>query len=108
MSSTTRAHKEVEGTEDAKRHREFMVALLADLRALERMLAEGRFETGVRRIGAEQEMFLIDAETWAPAKGALKMLESLQDPHFTTELGLFQLEANCAPQLFSGDGLSLM
>ncbi len=106
--TSTRAHKEVEGDQDAKTHREFMVALLNDLRALERMLAEGLFETGVRRIGAEQEMFLIDQQTWAPAKGALKMLEQLQDPHFTTELGMFQLEANCAPQLFSGDGLSLM
>ena len=37
-----------------------MRAILADLRALERMLDEGMFETGVRRIGAEQEMFLID------------------------------------------------
>lgn len=108
MSQTTREHKEVESQDDAKKHREFMVALLNDLRALERMLAEGCFETGVRRIGAEQEMFIIDAKTWAPAKGALKMLEALQDPHFTTELGLFQLEANCAPQLFTGDGLSAM
>jgi len=106
--TSTRAHKEAEGDQDAKKHREFMVALLNDLRALERMLADGLFETGVRRIGAEQEMFLIDQRTWAPAKGALKMLEQLQDPQFTTELGLFQLEANCAPQLFSGDGLSLM
>ena len=108
MSTTTREHKEVEAADDARTHREFMVALLNDLRALERMLAEGLFETGVRRIGAEQEMFLIDAQTWAPAKGALKMLEVLQDPHFTTELGLFQLEANCSPQLFGGDGLSAM
>ncbi|MBL8786235.1 MAG: hypothetical protein JNJ59_15150, partial [Deltaproteobacteria bacterium] len=108
MSQTTREHKEVEGDQDAKKHREFMVALLNDLRALERMLAEGLFETGIRRIGAEQEMFLIDANTWAPAKGALKMMEALKDPHFTTELGLFQLEANCAPQVFAGDGLSAM
>lgn len=106
--TTTRSHKEVEGDQDAKKHREFMVALLNDLRAIERMLAEGRFETGMRRIGAEQEMFLIDQHTWAPAKGALKMLEALQDPHFTTELGMFQLEANCAPQLFTGQGISTM
>ncbi|MCC6621312.1 MAG: CBS domain-containing protein [Deltaproteobacteria bacterium] len=106
-TETTRAHKEVERVEDAMRHREFMVALLNDLRALERMLAEGLFETGVRRIGSEQEMFLID-EAWAPANGALQILEKLQDPHFTTELGAFQLEANCDPQLLAGDGLSLM
>ncbi len=106
--TSTRAHKEVEGGQDAEKHREFMVALLGDLKALERMLAEGLFETGTRRIGAEQEMFLIDQQTWAPAKGALKMLEQLQDPHFTTELGIFQLEANCSPQLLTGDGLSAM
>ncbi|MHC5019157.1 MAG: hypothetical protein ACYTGX_03385 [Planctomycetota bacterium] len=40
--------------------RAFMDAVLTDLRALERMLDEDRFETGVRRIGAEQEMFLVD------------------------------------------------
>ena len=36
------------------------------------------------------------------------MLEQLDDPHFTTELGLFNLEANCDPQPFGGDGLSQM
>jgi hypothetical protein len=34
--------------------RAFTKALLRDLKALRRMLGEGRFETGVRRIGAEQ------------------------------------------------------
>lgn len=92
---------------DARKHREFMSAILADLRALERMLREGRFETGVRRIGAEQEMFLID-HTWTAAKGVLPMLDKLKDAHFTTELGQFQLEANADPQPFSGDGLSRM
>src|SRR5262249_30323800 len=74
-------------------------------RAVERMLAEGRFETGVRRIGAEQEMFIIDP-TWAPARGALKLIERLRDDHYTTQLGQFQLEAHCDPQLLAGDGLS--
>jgi len=92
---------------DAKKRREFMSAILADLRALERMLREGRFETGVRRIGAEQELFLID-RSWTPARGVLPMLEKLKDPHYTTELGQFQLEANCDPQPFGGDGLSRM
>ena len=83
--STTRSHKEIDGEHTAARHREFMHAILADLSALERMLAEGMFETGVRRIGAEQEMFLID-KTWAPADGVLPMLEKLADEHYTTEL----------------------
>src|SRR5258708_39243485 len=95
--TATRVHKEVETMQTAERHREFMHAILKDLRALERMLADGLFESGVRRIGAEQEMFLID-KTWAPARGALKLIERLKDPHYTTELGQFQLEANCDPQ----------
>jgi CBS domain-containing protein/gamma-glutamylcysteine synthetase len=107
MSTTTRSHKEIEGDQDAKRRREFMHAMLADLRALERMLRDGRFETGIRRIGAEQEMFLID-KTFTPAKGSLEMISRLNDGHFTTELGLFQLEANCDPQVFTADGISRM
>ncbi len=105
--TTTRPHKGVEAEPDARRRREFMRAILADLRALDRMLAEGLFETGVRRIGAEQEMFLID-DKWAPARGVLPILEKLGDDHYTTELGQFQLEANCEPQTFTGDGLSRM
>ena len=35
--------------------------MLQDLRALERLLAGEAFETGVHRVGAEQEMFLVDA-----------------------------------------------
>lgn len=107
MTTNTRPHKSVEAENDAQRRREFMHAILGDLRALERMLKEGLFEKGVRRIGAEQEMFLID-QTWAPAPGALEMLKRLGDDHFTTELGMFQLEANCDPQPLAGDGLSRM
>ena len=102
---TTRSHKEVDGVEDARRRRDFTRAVLVDVRALERMLAEGRFETGVRRIGAEQEIFLVD-QGWSPARGVLQMLEKLADSHYTTELGQFQLETNCDPQTFEGDGIS--
>ena len=103
----TREHKDVGAEQDEHKRREFMHAMLADLRALDRMLREGRFDTGPRRIGAEQEMFLIDRQ-WKPAHASLKMLDKLGDPHFTTELGLFQLEANADPQMFTGDGLSRM
>ncbi len=81
--------------------------MLADLRALERMLAEGMFEKGVRRIGAEQELFLTDA-SYTPVAGIMPMLDKLKDPHFTTELGAFQLEMNAAPQLFTGTGFSAL
>ncbi|MEN9796985.1 MAG: hypothetical protein RL653_681 [Pseudomonadota bacterium] len=104
----TREHKQVETTEHSgKNRRDFVRAMLADLRALERMLAEDRFEKGVRRVGSELEMFLTDG-AYQPAPAALKMLEALKDPHFTTELGLFQLEVNGDPQLLAGDGFSRM
>ncbi len=80
--------------------RAFSKALLRDLRALERMLAEERIESGVRRIGAEQEMFLVN-EGWRPAPAALEVLEKLDGP-FATELALFNLEANVEPRLLEG------
>ena len=104
---TTRSHKEIGGESSADRHRQFMHAILADVRALERMITEGLFETGNRRIGAEQELFII-GKTWAPANGVLPMIEKLKDDHYTTELGQFQIEANCDPQKFTGDGISRM
>ncbi|MDH3284836.1 MAG: CBS domain-containing protein [Acidobacteriota bacterium] len=87
--------------------RRFMRDLLNDLRALETMLEEGRIESGVRRIGAEQEMFLIDS-SWRPAPKALEVLEKIDDGRFTTELGLFNLEVNLDPLKFGGDCLSRM
>lgn len=87
--------------------RAFMKLVLMDLRALERMLVEGRIETGVKRIGAEQEMFLVDRD-WRPAPAAMKVLEAIGDPHFVTELALFNLEANLDAFPFGGDSLSRM
>jgi CBS domain-containing protein/gamma-glutamylcysteine synthetase len=95
-------------TEDEKAAlRAFMRRLLMDLRALEKVLADGMIETGVRRIGAEQEMFLVDRD-WRPAPAALQMLERLRDPHFVTELALFNLEMNLDPLPFGGDCLRRM
>lgn len=104
----TRDHKKVEGELAGEERRRFTRAILTDLRALERMLDEGLFDEGPPHIGAEQEMFLIDRATFEPVRGSLRMLEALNDPHFTTELGLFQLEMNADPQPFSGAGLSAL
>ena len=53
--------------------RSFMKAILADVHALQRMLDEDRFEKGIRRIGAEQEMFLVDraGRAWHTSPNAL-------------------------------------
>jgi CBS domain-containing protein/gamma-glutamyl:cysteine ligase YbdK (ATP-grasp superfamily) len=83
----------------------FMKALLNDLTALERMLEMGRIESDVRRIGAEQEMFLVD-EFMRPAPIAPALLRSLNEPRLTTEMATFNLEANLSPRPFTGDCLS--
>jgi len=62
------------------------------------------FETGVRRIGAEQEMFLVD-RTMGPAPVATDILARTDDPRLTTELARFNLEANTTPHVFGGDCL---
>ena len=81
--------------------------MLSDLHALERMLADGLFETGNPHIGAEQEIFLVD-QGWQPSACALELLEAVDDPHFTTEIGAFNLEANLDPQPFEGTCLGDM
>ncbi len=61
----------VKANTDETTHQAFMKSLLTEVNALERMLDTGLIETGVRRIGAEQEMFLIDKAH----KPALKAME---------------------------------
>ena len=90
---------------DSGQLRRFIAHLLRDIRALEHMLDTGLVESGVHRIGAEQELFLVDA-AWHPAPRALDILERIDDPHYTTELGLFNLEINLDPFVFEADCLS--
>ncbi|MEL6628645.1 MAG: CBS domain-containing protein, partial [Bacteroidota bacterium] len=85
----------------------FVRHLLEDVQALEYMIENDWFETGVVRIGAEQEMCLVDRY----GKPALKSVEILEDFHpdwLTTELAQFNLELNLSPQLFTQDALSEM
>lgn len=99
--------KTIGGELDGSALRDFTCRVLEDLRALERILGEGLIETDVRRIGAEQEMFLVQQD-WRPSLAAYELLEAIGDPHFTTELGLFNLECNLDPQVFEGTCLSRM
>ena len=87
--------------------RAFINHLLADLRALEKMIADDMIESNVRRIGSEQELFLVNA-AWRPAPVALEVLDKIRDPHFTNEIALFNLEVNLDPIMFGGDCLSRM
>ena len=97
--------QDVQRDKDAAELRSFITHLLRDVQALDRMLAQGMIESGVHRIGAEQELFLVDAAR-RPAMLAMELLERVADPHYTTELGLFNLEINLDPLRFEGDCLS--
>jgi len=89
---------------DKEELRRFTRALLDDVKALGMMVDGGHIETGIRRIGAEQEMFLIDP-SGGPSSTAVQVLEIMNDPRFTTELGQFNLEANLSPLVFGGSCL---
>ncbi len=79
-------------------------AVLRDLEALQEMIEGGQIEAGKRRIGAEQEFFLVDAD-WRPAPVCIAMLERLPEA-FTTELAAYNLECNLPPLEFGGACLS--
>jgi CBS domain-containing protein len=88
---------------DSEELRSFEQALLDDVDALEQMLAAspGPWDRGPRRIGAEQEVFLIDAQA-RPVPLAQELLAALDDPRFTTEMARFNLEANLTPRVLGG------
>ena len=92
----------VEQKVDEKTSQAFMKALLEDLRALAFMLEDGRIESGVTRIGAEQEMFLIDRHL-RPAPVSLQVLKHANDARLTTEIARFNLEANLTPLELNGN-----
>jgi CBS domain-containing protein/gamma-glutamyl:cysteine ligase YbdK (ATP-grasp superfamily) len=95
---------EISTAKDDDGIRRFTRALIADLTALDQMLKMDLFETGQRRIGAEQELFLIDPEM-RPAPVADRVLSLLRNPHYTCELGKFNLEINATPLPLTGDCL---
>lgn len=99
--------KKVTSEYDDAQMRAFTLGVLNDLQALERMLDTGMFEENVRRIGAEQEMFLVDS-AMRPAPLAIEVIEEARDGRLTTEIGRFNLEANLTPRTFGGDCLSRM
>lgn len=90
---------------DPSQRAAFLNHLVDDLQALQRMLVEGCFETDITRLGAEQEMCLVDP-AMRPAMVAARLLESLADGHFTTELARYNLELNLDPRELEGRCLS--
>jgi hypothetical protein len=71
------------------------------LGVLERMLAEGRFETGRKTMGIELELVLADQDENL-ANVNSEVLTRIASTDFQTELGQFNLEVNIAPHTLGG------
>ncbi len=86
----------------------FMKYVLKDIRALKKMLNEdGWFEKEPIRIGAEQELCLVDRHSKASPRN-MEVLDKLNDDNFTTEFAKFNLEINLDPLEFKDDCLTQM
>ncbi|MGB5356608.1 MAG: CBS domain-containing protein [Eudoraea sp.] len=83
----------------------YIEQLLLDIEALEKMLEDGRFNKGPIHIGAEQEFCLTDSQ-WNPSAKAQEILKDINDPHFTSELTLYNLEINLDPFELKGNCFS--
>jgi len=94
---------------DNKQMQRFVKSLLNDVSALEYMLENDWFESDVTRIGAEQEIVMVNKHTFKPSLVAMEALEKMPDyPWVETELGKFNLETNLEPRLFTGDCFSAL
>ena len=94
---------------DHKQMQKFVKSLLNDVSALEYMLENEWFESDINRIGAEQEIVMVDKKTFKPALVAMEALEKMTDyPWVETELGKFNLETNLEPRVFTGDCFSAL
>lgn len=90
-----------------KQMQEFVSHLLNDVQALEYMLENDWFESDIMRIGAEQEMCLVDSSTFKPAPINVEVMETMPNYSWlTTELARFNLETNLTPREFVGNCLS--
>ena len=74
----------------------YIFHLLKDIEALDFMINNNLIEKSPIRIGAEQEFCLIDNE-FLPSNNSVEILKAINDNHFTTEIGNYNLEINLDP-----------
>lgn len=94
---------------DQKQMQRFVKSLLNDVSALEYMLENDWFESDVTRIGAEQEMVMVNKFTYKPSLVAMEALGQMEEfPWVETELAKFNLETNLEPRVFSGNCFAML
>jgi len=94
----------VKSLQERSNRQQYLMQLLTDVRAIEKMLHEDYFEKDKRRIGAEQELCIVDDAFNPSAKGP-EILSKLSGGHFTSEIARFNLEINLDPFEFRSDCL---
>ncbi len=83
---------------DQKQMQKFVKSLLKDVQALEYMIDNKWFDTGITRMGAEQEMALVHKDTYKPNCIAMEALDKMKKYDWVeTELAKFNLETNLTP-----------
>ena len=80
----------------------YIYHLLKDIEALDVMIQKNMIEKSPIRVGAEQEFCLVDEE-FLPSCNGVEILEDINDDHFTTEIGCYNLEINLDPEELKGD-----
>ncbi len=81
-----------------RQRQQFVQQLLKDVSSLEYMLDNDWFDNDITRIGAEQEMVIVDKKTFKPSLRAMDVIEVMKDyPWLETELAKFNLEINLEP-----------
>lgn len=94
-------HLNVTKLTSKKEKANYIYQLTQDINALEMMLDNKMIETEPLRIGAEQE-FCITTDEFLPNDNSIAILDQIDDEHFTTEIGVFNLEINLDPLELKG------
>ena len=92
----------VKQLETPKQKAQYTHYLIKDLEVLDLMLEKNLIEKQPIRIGAEQEL-CITTEDFFPNNNSIDMLETIDDNHFTTEIGKYNLEINSDPLELKND-----
>lgn len=88
-------------------HHSFHHQILEDVDVLERMIQGGAFKSKIPKIGAEQELCLVD-DFGNIANINQQLIKEMGDPSITTELAKFNLEINLEPKISKGEVFSDM
>jgi CBS domain-containing protein len=98
-------HLDVKQLKSPKDKALYIHHLIRDLEALDIMLKKNLIEKKPVRIGAEQE-FCVVTNRFFPNNNSVEVLEAINDDHFTTEIGKYNLEINSDPLLLGSNCFS--